>query len=275
MPTNVKENGFESSIVSWLVQHNGYEQGSNADYNKEIAMDETRLFRFLNTTQADKMKQLRLENDPLEKEKFLQRLDQSLHTNGVIDLLRKGFRYKHLVLDVFYVRPSPGNETAAKLYAQNIFSVTRQLQYSRQNPLLALDVCLFLNGLPIVTMELKNQLTKQNAADAVKQYKDERTPDEVLFSFKRCIVHFAVDDNEVRMCTELKGQKSWFLPFNKGYNDGAGNPPNPDGMCRSFAMRMKKHIKRATSRYFRAITSCNWSLLCWRTPSEMELESDT
>ena len=79
-------------------------------------------------------------------------------------------------------------------------------------------------------MELKNQLTKQNAADAVKQYKDERTPDEVLFSFKRCIVHFAVDDNEVRMCTELKGQKSWFLPFNKGYNDGAGNPPNPDGM---------------------------------------------
>ena len=128
------------------------------------------------------------------------------------------------------MRPSPGNETAAKLYAQNIFSVTRQLQYSRQNPLLALDVCLFLNGLPIVTMELKNQLTKQNAADAVKQYKDERTPDEVLFSFKRCIVHFAVDDNEVRMCTELKGQKSWFLPFNKGYNDGAGNPPNPDGM---------------------------------------------
>ena len=230
MPTNVKENGFESSIVSWLVQHNGYEQGSNADYNKEIAMDETRLFRFLNTTQADKMKQLRLENDPLEKEKFLQRLDQSLHTNGVIDLLRKGFRYKHLVLDVFYVRPSPGNETAAKLYAQNIFSVTRQLQYSRQNPLLALDVCLFLNGLPIVTMELKNQLTKQNAADAVKQYKDERTPDEVLVSFKRCIVHFAVDDNEVRMCTELKGQKSWFLPFNKGYNDGAGNPPNPDGI---------------------------------------------
>lgn len=230
MPTNVKENGFESSIVSWLVQHNGYEQGSNADYNKEIAMDETRLFRFLNTTQADKMKQLRLENDPLEKEKFLQRLDQSLHTNGVIDLLRKGFRYKHLVLDMFYVRPSPGNETAAKLYAQNIFSVTRQLQYSRQNPLLALDVCLFLNGLPIATMELKNQLTKQNAADAVKQYKDERTPDEVLFGFKRCIVHFAVDDNEVRMCTELKGQKSWFLPFNKGYNDGAGNPPNPDGI---------------------------------------------
>ena len=120
MPTNVKENGFESSIVSWLV-HNGYEQGSNADYNKEIAMDETRLFRFLNTTQADKMKQLRLENDPLEKEKFLQRLDQSLHTNGVIDLLRKGFRYKHLVLDVFYVRPPamklPPNST------HRIFSV--------------------------------------------------------------------------------------------------------------------------------------------------------
>ena len=67
-----------------------------------------------------------------------------------------------------------------------------------------------------ITMELKNQLTKQNVFDAVEQYKNDRTPDEVLFSFKRCIVHFAVDDNEIRMCTELKGKKSWFLPFNKG-----------------------------------------------------------
>lgn len=76
----------------------------------------------------------------------------------------------------------------------------------------------------------KNQLTKQNVFDAVEQYKNDRTPDEVLFSFKRCIVHFAVDDNEIRMCTELKGKKSWFLPFNKGFNNGAGNPPNPNGI---------------------------------------------
>lgn len=137
---------------------------------------------------------------------------------------------KHLRLDLFYVRPSVHNPEAAALYEKNIFSVTRQLQYSSFNPRLALDVCAFINGLPVITMELKNQLTKQNVFDAVEQYKNDRTPDEVLFSFKRCIVHFAVDDNEIRMCTELKGKKSWFLPFNKGFNNGAGNPPNPNGI---------------------------------------------
>ena len=155
---------------------------------------------------------------------FTQNLGQTL------ELLRKGLRYKHLRLDLFYVRPSVHNPEAAALYEKNIFSVTRQLQYSSFNPRLALDVCAFINGLPVITMELKNQLTKQNVFDAVEQYKNDRTPDEVLFSFKRCIVHFAVDDNEIRMCTELKGKKSWFLPFNKGFNNGAGNPPNPNGI---------------------------------------------
>ena len=139
-------------------------------------------------------------------------------------------RYKHLHLDLFYVRPSEENPDAAALYAENIFSVTRQLQHSIINPKLALDLCIFLNGLPIITFELKNNLTKQNAADAERQYKTDRDPKELLFSFKRCIVHFAVDDNEVRMCTELRGEKSWFLPFNKGCRDGAGNPPNPNGL---------------------------------------------
>ena len=155
---------------------------------------------------------------------------KKLKSDGVIELLRKGLRYKHLRLDLFYVRPSVHNPEAAALYEKNIFSVTRQLQYSSFNPRLALDVCAFINGLPVITMELKNQLTKQNVFDAVEQYKNDRTPDEVLFSFKRCIVHFAVDDNEIRMCTELKGKKSWFLPFNKGFNNGAGNPPNPNGI---------------------------------------------
>lgn len=148
----------------------------------------------------------------------------------MIALLRNGLKYKHLKLDLFYVRPSEQNPDAAALYQKNIFSVTRQLRYSKFNTLLALDVCIFLNGLPIITMELKNQLTKQNYKDAIKQYKTDRSPAEILFSFKRCMVHFAVDDNEVWMCTELKGDESWFLPFNKGDRDGAGNPPNPDGV---------------------------------------------
>lgn len=230
MPSNIKENGFETLIVDSLLNENHYEQGNNADYNKEYAIDETRLFRFLADTQKTALEELHILDSTLEKDRFFKQLDKKLKTDGVIELLRKGMRYKHLRLDLFYVRPSLHNPDAAENYAKNIFSVTRQLQYSRTNPLLAVDMCIFLNGLPICTFELKNQLTKQCTSDAVKQYKNDRTPDEVLFSFKRCIVHFAVDDNDVKMCTELKGEKSWFLPFNKGFNDGAGNPPNPNGI---------------------------------------------
>ena len=108
--------------------------------------------------------------------------------------------------------------------------VTRQLPTASDETRRALDLCLFINGLPIATFELKNSLTKQTVEDAVEQYRRDRDPREKLFEFGRCVVHFAVDDSEVRMCTELRGKASWFLPFNKGWNDGAGNPPNPDGL---------------------------------------------
>ncbi len=116
------------------------------------------------------------------------------------------------------------------MHAQNRFSITRQLAYSMDETRRALDLCLFINGLPIATFELKNSLTKQTVADAVEQYRRDRDPRERLFEFGRCVVHFAVDDSEVQMCTELRGKGSWFLPFNKGYNDGAGNPPNAQGL---------------------------------------------
>jgi hypothetical protein len=125
---------------------------------------------------------------------------------------------------------SPGNAKAAALHAQNRFSITRQLAYSSDETRRALDLCLFINGLPIATFELKNSLTKQTVDDAVEQYRRDRNPRERLFEFGRCVVHFAVDDSEVRMCTELRGRGSWFLPFNKGHHDGAGNPPNPHGL---------------------------------------------
>ena len=230
MPSNIRENGFETLIVNYLVDNNGYELGVSDEYNRDYAIDESRLFRFLLDTQEKMLGELGILNSPLEKDKFFKHLDKKLRTEGVIELLRKGIRYKHGHIDLFYVRPSADNPDAAELYSKNIFSVTRQLQYSKFNPLLALDMCIFLNGLPIITFELKNQFTKQNVNDAVEQYKNDRSPSEILFSFKRCIVHFAVDDNEVKMCTELKGEKSWFLPFNKGNNDGAGNPPNPNGI---------------------------------------------
>ncbi len=145
-------------------------------------------------------------------------------------MLRHGIKDGPHHADLFYGSPTRGNRRAEELFAENRFSVTRQLRYSRDETQLALDLALFTNGLPVATFELKNSLTKQTVADAVEQYKNDREPRELLFGFGRCLVHFAVDDQEVRFCTELKGNASWFLPFNKGCNDGAGNPPNPNGL---------------------------------------------
>lgn len=164
MPSNTKENGFETLIVNWLVNENGYEQGTNADYNQEYAIDEERLFRYLQSTQPRDLAELRILDTPAEKKKFLERLSRKLSDQGVIEILRKGFKYKNKTLDFYQVLPSKGNQRAQELYDENIFSVTRQLQYSKEYGRLALDLCIFLNGLPIITMELKNQFTLQNTA---------------------------------------------------------------------------------------------------------------
>lgn len=118
MPTNTKENGFETLIVEHLVQTNNYEQGISSEYNKDYAIDEGRLFRFLNATQPDKVKELRIAENEQEKEKFLHQLDKKMRSAGVIELLRNGLRYKHLKLDLFYVQPSFANEKAAALYGK-------------------------------------------------------------------------------------------------------------------------------------------------------------
>ena len=138
---------------------------------------------------------------------------------------------------LFYGAPSPGNTQAQERFEQNRFTVTRQLRYSRDETQRALDIGLFINGLPVFTFELKNNLTKQTVGDAVWQYRKDRNPREKLFAFGRCIAHFAVDESEVRFCTELKGKASWFLPFNRGWNDGAGNPPNPHGIRTDYLWR--------------------------------------
>ncbi|KMK77948.1 type I restriction endonuclease subunit R [Alkalihalobacillus pseudalcaliphilus] len=230
MTTNTKESGLEALIVNYLLQQNGYEQGKNSDYNKDYAIDEKRFFQFLEDTQKEKLETLGVYKSDSNKVKLLNRLQGEITKNGVIEVLRNGLKIYPVTLDLFYLTPSEANDAAKALYNKNIFSVTRQLMYSRDNMKLALDFVIFLNGLPIITCELKNQLTKQNVEDAVYQYKIDRDPRELLFQFGRCMVHFAVDDNEVRMCTKLDGKKSWFLPFNKGYKNGAGNPPNPDGI---------------------------------------------
>ena len=228
--TDTKECGLETLIVEWLRDKNGYEQGENADYDREHAIDATRLFRFLNATQPEEMAKLQLDSSEIKRKQFLDRLQGEIAKRGIIDVLRKGVSVYPASLIMFYMTPSPKNHKAAELFEQNIFSVTRQLMFSSDNTKLALDLCIFINGLPVITCELKNQLTKQNVQDAVDQYQRDRDPRELLFNFKRCMVHFAIDDAEVRFCTRLVGKDSWFLPFNKGCNDGAGNPTNPDGL---------------------------------------------
>ncbi len=212
----------------------GYIAGSAKDFDRAHAIDVPQLFAFLKTTQPVAFAKLGIVNtrDPKDivRLKFLSRLSSEILKRGVTDVLRKGLEIVPLHFDLFYGTPSEGNTKAATLHAQNRFSITRQLAYSMDEARRALDLGLFINGLPLATFELKNSLTKQTVADAVEQYRRDRDPREKLFEFGRCVVHFAVDDSEVQMCTELKGKGSWFLPFNKGHNDGAGNPPNPNGL---------------------------------------------
>ncbi len=230
MVTNTREVGLETLIINHLVSNNGYEPGTNEDYNRDCAVDETRLLRFLKDTQPDEVGKIGVLHSDHKKAQFLNRLQGEIARRGIIDVLRKGVNFYPAHLIIFYMTPSEKNIKAREMFKRNIFSVTRQLMYSKNNTRLALDFVVFINGLPLITCELKNRLTKQNVDDAVQQYKLDRDPRELLFQFKRCMAHFAVDDNEVRFCTRLAGKNSWFLPFNKGYEGGAGNPPNPSGI---------------------------------------------
>ena len=258
--TDKTEKGFETLIVNWLVDQNGYEQGTNDDYSKEYAVDETRLFRFLNDTQPREMAKLGVNNSDQKKRQFLNRLSGEIAKRGIIDVLRNGVKAYPADLIMFYFTPTENNEKSKQMFEKNIFSVTRQLRYSIDASKLALDLCLFINGLPAVTIELKNHFTGQSTTDAVEQYKEDRDPRDTLFSFKRCMVHFAVDDQTVMFCTKLAGKGSWFLPFNKGYNDGAGNPPNPNGIMTDYLWKdilTKWKLSRIIENYAQVVVDEN------------------
>ncbi len=235
MSTDLSEKALETLIVGHMTSpEGGWLAGDPLDYDREYAVDLAYLEAFLQATQPQTAEALDLDQDSPARRKFLARLQGEITKRGVVDVLRKGIKHGPYDLDLFYGTPTPGNQSAAQRYADNRFSVTRQLRYSRDETQLALDLALFINGLPVATFELKNSLTKQTAEDAVEQYRRDRDPRELLFQFGRCIVHFAVDDKVVRFCTELKGKSSWFLPFDQGYNDGAGNPPNPYGLMTDY-----------------------------------------
>lgn len=232
--TDTSEKGLESIIVASLVEEAGYVQGDPQGFDREHAVDLAKLLHFLDATQPGTFESLGIDEEGPKRTQFLHRLQGEIAKRGVVDVLRGGIKHGPVHVDLFYGTPTPGNVKAAERFAANIFSVTRQLRYSRNETALSLDMAVFINGLPIATFELKNKLTKQTVLDAVQQYQRDRDPKELLFQFGRCAVHFAVDDHEVRFCTHLKGKGSWFLPFNKGYNDGAGNPPNPAGLATDY-----------------------------------------
>jgi type I restriction enzyme R subunit len=249
MTTDTSEKGLESLIVTAMTGRpwpepvaattgeppaayggTGWLNGRPEDYNREWCVDLAQLSAFLRTTQPKLNEALDLANDTPVRRAFLARLSSEVGKRGVIDVLRHGIKHGPHDITLFFATPSAGNDKAAALHALNRFSVTRQLRYSRDETMRALDMGIFISGLPVATFELKNSLTKQTVADAIEQYRRDRDPREPLFAFGRCIVHFAVDDAEVRMCTELSGKSCWFLPLNQGWNDGAGNPPNPLGL---------------------------------------------
>ena len=215
----------------------GWSPGDFHHYDREYCVDLPQLAAFLRATQPRVVGSLNLSEDGPTRRKFLARLQGEITKRGTIDVLRHGIKHGPHHLDLFYGTPSPGNEKAKERFEQNRFTVTRQLRYSRDETQRSLDIALFINGLPVLTFELKNSLTKQTVDDAIEQYKRDRNPRERLFEFGRCVAHFAVDDHEVRFCTHLKGKASWFLPFNLGWNDGAGNPPNPNGIKSDYLWR--------------------------------------
>jgi type I restriction enzyme R subunit len=181
----------------------GWLLGDPSHYDRDFSLDLVQLRGFLLATQPNILESLALDTDGPTRRKFLARLQGEISKRGTIDVLRHGLKHGPLHLALFYGTPSPGNSKALDRFAANRFSVTRQLRYSRDETQRALDLGLFINGLPVATFELKNSLTKQTVKDAVEQYKRDRDPREKLFEFGRCVAHFAVDDQEVRFCTQL------------------------------------------------------------------------
>jgi len=240
MNTDTTEKGLETHITQHLCLENAFEERHFSNYNRVDCIDEELLFKFLEETQPKEVAKLKLSHGANYEQRIKFLINRKIKDEnvvndkclgGIINLLRTDIIDGNtgIKLKLFYDKPvSSLNLKDAELYEKNIFSVTRQVHYSLQNQK-SLDLVVFINGLPVITFELKNELTKQNVKDAIRQYKTTRDPKEELFRIARCLVHFAVDTDQVWMSTQLKGNNSNFLPFKKGNNNGTGNPPN-DGI---------------------------------------------
>jgi type I restriction enzyme, R subunit len=255
MPTDTSEQGLEALITRAMTGRThllepphqttstavpvsggtGWLLGDPRHYDRNFCLDLVQLQGFLEATQPAVSEAVQISVDGPTRRQFLARLEKQIGQRGVVEVLRKGIRHGPHEIQLFYGTPSPGNSRAAELFAQNRFSLTRQLAYSPDQSRRALDLALFVNGLPVATFEIKNNLTCQSVRHAIEQYKRDREPREPLFAFARCLVHFAVDEQEVSFCTHLQGKESDFLPFNRGTaSGGSGNPPTPDGLATAY-----------------------------------------
>ncbi|MBZ9730390.1 DEAD/DEAH box helicase family protein [Salegentibacter sp. JZCK2] len=228
----IKEKDLTANVAEESEQYrsgNGYFIGDPGDFNARYAVDSRRFWSFLQETQHEELDKLQRHGD--WKLKILERLDRLIKKYGLLRLLKKGLDVDDAHFTLFYQPPlASSSPRVKKLFESNEFSATRQLRYSLENPREEIDMVIFINGLPVVSMELKNHWTGQNAkVHAQKQYKYDRDVRQTLLNFGRCLVHFAVDTDEVYMTTKLNGGNTFFLPFNKGDNNGKGNPVNPNG----------------------------------------------
>lgn len=227
--TEKAESALENQIIEYL-QTTGYEYVKPSEmklsYNKKYAIDEKRLFSFIKNTQTTAYENHRLDTED-GRQKFLNNLNTALIRDGVAHVLKEGVKMYPTGVIFFYHALDKKRPSSFDEFNSNIFSVTNQLTYSEKDPGLELDICVFINGLPILTMELKSRMsaTSWTYKDAEDQYKNDRDQRESLFMFKRCMAHFAVDENYVSFTTKLNGKDTFFMPFNKGNGDGgAGNP---------------------------------------------------
>jgi len=229
MPVSqTNERALEDCIEAALIERSRYEKGNPADFDREFAIDREKFWRFLETTQPKELEKLK--DRPNWQRLILERLDRKIKKDGILSVLKKGLAIDAALLTLLYSLPY--NDESSKVlenFEHNLFSITRQVHYSESDPNRSIDIVLFINGMAIATMELKNAWSGQTVYHAREQYKKDRDPKEPLLQFARCVVHFAVDTDEVWMTTKLDKDNTYFLPFNKGFNYGKGNPPNPNG----------------------------------------------
>lgn len=222
-----RETVLEQHLVETLVGQHGYLERTPDDYDRALAMDRELVLRFVRETQADEWAKLEEQYTTAAEAEFLKQLEKALKTRSALDVLRQGIKLiPGIKLSLCFFKPASGlNPELVRLYEANILSAIRQVRYSLKNEN-AIDGVLFVNGLPVVTMELKNLLTGSNFKHAEKQYRSDRSPSgEPLLTFKRgALVHFAMDEDNVSMTTRLQNGRTRFLPFNRGRDGGAGNP---------------------------------------------------